>query len=121
MHNVMRSYLDLQVMESIRRESFVYLAQANPKPWLPFLAVSDLFAWRDFLVSQLMPDAPIKTVEIFASRQGISVENYYRLLNQEDEIQEQIFSLMPEDIIDEYWQELLAMNIALLNDFLGKV
>ncbi|MFN2234504.1 MAG: zinc dependent phospholipase C family protein [Anaerolineales bacterium] len=121
MHNVLRSYLDLQVMESIRRDSFIILAQANPKPWLPFLDNSDFFTWRDFLVNQLKPGAPIKTIEIFASRQGISVENYYRLLNQEDEIQDQIFSIMPKNLTDEYWQELLAKNIDLLNDFLGKV
>ena len=121
MHNVLRSYLDLQVVKSIKSETLFILAQANPKSWLPFLDVSDLFAWRDFLVNQLKPDAPIRTVEIFASRQGISVENYYRLLNEEDQIKNQIFSHMPKDLIDEYWHELMAKNIDLLNDFLEKV
>ena len=120
MHNVLRSYLDLQVVNSIKSETLFILAKANPKSWMPFLSVCDLFAWRDFLVDQLKSDAPIQTVEIFASRQGISVENYYRLLNAEDEIQDQIFSHMPKDLMDEYWHELLAKNIDLLNRFLGK-
>ena len=121
MHNVLRSYLDLQVVKSMRSETLYNLAQANPKSWLPFIAVNDLFAWRDFLVNQLKPNAPIQTVEIFASRQGISVENYYRLLKNEDEIQDQIFNHMPKDLIEEYWQELLAKNTSLLNSFFGMV
>jgi hypothetical protein len=121
MHNVLRSYLDLQVVKSISSETLFSLAQANPISCLPFLAVNDLFTWRDFLVNQLKQEVPIQTVEIFASRQGISIDSYYRLLNQEDEIQDQIFSQIPKDLIDGYWHELLAKNINLLNSFLGKV
>lgn len=121
MHNVLRSYLDIRVLESLKSGTYLGLAQSNPKAWLSFVAVDHLEAWRDFLVNQLKPGAPIQTVEVFASRQGISAKKYYRLLNEEDEMQQQIFYFVPMHQIEAYCLELLAKNVNLLNECLGKV
>lgn len=121
LHNVLRSYLDYQVLESLRIETCSELAQVNPKPWLPFVEVSHLEAWREFLANQLKPGAPIQTVEVFASRQGISAENYYQLLHAEDEMQHQVFDYLPREFLKVYWRELLIENVNLLNGYLAKV
>jgi hypothetical protein len=46
---VLRSYLDYQVLESIKRETRSGLTQANPRVWLPFIGKRNLEGWRDYL------------------------------------------------------------------------
>jgi len=121
LHNVLRSYLDYRLMESIRPEALSGLSQSNPKAWLPFIDVEHLEAWRDFLADQLKPGAFIQTVEVFSSRQGISAENYYRILNSEDEMKNQVFNYFPRKLLEDYWRELLSENVTLLNEYLGEV
>jgi len=49
LHNVLRSYLDYQVLESIKRETRSGLIQANLRVWLPFIEIRNLEGWRDYL------------------------------------------------------------------------
>ena len=121
LHNVLRSYLDYQVFESIKRETGSGLTQANARTWLPFIDIKNLEGWRDYLAEQLKPGAPIQTVEIFASRQGISAEKYHRLLNTEDEMQRQIFDYLPCRLLKVYRRGLLTENVKMLNEYLAEV
>ncbi len=121
LHNVLRSYLDYQVFESIKRETRSGLTQANPKAWLPFIELNNLKDWRDYLAEQFIPGAQIKTVEVFANRQGISTENYYRLLNREDEMERQVFDYLPRNLLKVYRRGLLTENVQMMNKHLEKV
>ncbi|MFC1996907.1 hypothetical protein ACFLXI_04785 [Chloroflexota bacterium] len=121
LHNVLRSYLDYQVIETLKPETSYGLTQANPKAWLPFIEIDHLEDWQDFIAKQLKPGVPIQTVEVFASRQGMSPDKYYRLLNAGDELQHQIFDYLPHKLLRTYWCGLLKENVKMLNDFLAKV
>lgn len=121
LHNVLRAYLDFQVLESLNAETCLRLAGISPKEWLPFITADHLKAWRDFLADQLQPGASIQTVEVFAARQGISVENYYKLLNAEDEMQHQVFDHFSRQLLVDYWQTVLEKSVGLLNEYLTQV
>ncbi|HBX69018.1 MAG TPA: hypothetical protein DEH25_06465 [Chloroflexi bacterium] len=118
LHNVLRAYLDFEILENLNGQVRSGLGQVDPKDWLPFVDLKHLKAWQAFLTEQLKPGAAIQTVEVFAARQGIAAEAYYRLLNTENELQQQIFDFFPEQNLHDFWENLITNNIALLNDLL---
>jgi hypothetical protein len=118
LHNVLRAYLDFRVLDNLNGEVRLGLGQVLPPSWLPFVEVAYLQEWRDFLAEQLKPEASIRTVDVFAERQGISVEAYYQLISAEDEMQRQIFDYLPKQRLDEFWEMLIVANLNLLNEYL---
>ena len=116
-HNVLRSYLDYQILPELTRYSPPEYAmeEVQPRNWLPFVQDAHMEAWRDYLCEQLKPGAAMKTVEVFASRQGIPAEDYYRLLNSEDRMQQEVFSHVSYQTLLDYQQALVDQNVLLLN------
>ena len=119
LHNVLRAYLDFGVLQTLNGEVRSGLSEVTFQDWLPFVNKVHLEAWRDFLASQLKPGAHIRTVEVFADRQGISVEAYYQLIQDEDKMQCQIFDFLPWQHLLDYRAMLLEANVALLNEYLA--
>jgi hypothetical protein len=118
LHNVLRAYLDFGVLQTLNGEVRTGLSRATLQDWLPFVEKHHLQTWRDFLADQLKPGAAIQTVEVFAARQGISVEAYYQLIQADDEMQRQIFDFLPRQCLDDYHAMLINANLALMNDYL---
>lgn len=118
LHNVLRIYLDFRALDDLNGEIRLGLGKVLPPSWLPFVEVVYLQEWRDFLAEQLQPGASIRTVSVFADRQGISTEAYYQLISAEDEMQRQIFNFLPKKSLDAFWEMLIEANLNLLNDCL---
>ncbi len=114
LHNVLRAYLDYQVLQSLDGKAGDWLERATPEGWLPFVSDDHLKAWRDLIGNQLHPGAAIQTVEVFAARQGISSQDFYHLLESEQEMDRQIFSVLPRAALQSYFQRLLAEHLNLL-------
>jgi hypothetical protein len=121
LHNVLRSYLDMQILPGLRPQLAGDLDQIDPQDWLPFVEDVHLRQWRDLLSGQLCDGCETQTVEVFAARQRISPEEYYRLLNSEEELDREIFSRLPRQTIQEYRQSLLDENILLLTNYLDHI
>jgi hypothetical protein len=121
LHNVLRSYLDLEIVEILPEDTGVELEKASPSRWLPFVEDQYLDQWREILVNQLCPGCPAQTVEVFAARQGIPVDEFYRLLNSEELLEEQIFSRLPRQTLQDYRQHLIEENSRLLEYYLMKM
>jgi len=123
LHNVLRSYLDLQVGARMNGDTRHALEQTPLDGWIPFSSDEHLRAWRDLLLNQLKPGARIQTVEVFASRQGIAPEAYYRLLASDQALESDIFSHFPRHRLEIYRQNLIQENIVFLKvylkDYLG--
>jgi len=119
LHNVLRSYLDRDILPNLANGIRSTLEVSNPKQWLPFVRDEHLKQWRDFLSTQLEPRAAIKTVEVFAERQGIAPNEYYKLLNSEEQMEEQVFAHIPRNTMVSYRQRLVEANLGLLQQFLG--
>jgi hypothetical protein len=118
LHNVLRSYLDQQILPVLPARIDVDLGKATPAGWLPFVQDNHLVCWRDFLAHQLHPGSSVKTVEVFAARQSIPPENYYRLLSSDRLMDEMIFRRISLADLKDYRQRLLKENIRLLRGYL---
>ena len=119
LHNVLRSYLDQRILPALPARTGAELARATPVNWLPFTSDFYLVQWRDFLAYQLHPGSTIKTVEVFAARQGIPVEDYYRLLSSDDLMGDLIFKRVSALDLENYRQQLVRENIFLLQRYLA--
>ncbi len=114
LHNVLRSYLDHQVLPTLPAETAQQLRRVRPQKWLPFVADAHLRAWRDYLAQQLEPGAAAKTVEVFAARQGISPQDFYDLLDSEEHMNAEVFVHLPRQRLRAYRQCLIETNLQLL-------
>jgi len=119
LHNVLRSYLDQSILTVLPAQTGVDLAKAMPMSWLPFTSDYLLRQWRDFLAYQLHPGSSIKTIEVFAARQGIPPENYYRLLSSDGLMDDLIFSRISQSDLEAYRRQLLSENATLLQRYLA--
>ncbi len=119
LHNVLRAYLDQKILAGLSAEAGGIVGQAEPHEWLPFVEDNPLRLWRDFLAQQLQPGSDVQTVEVFASRQGIPVEEYHRLLNSEELLDREIFSHIPRQVLEEYRKQLLVENAKLIRAYLS--
>mgnify|MGYP005848459099 CR=1 FL=1 len=115
LHNVLRSYLDEQILPSLSPRLGEELAGAVACACLPFVKDEDLLSWRDVLAAQLAPGAAVRTVEVFAARQGAPAEQFYRLLRSEERMEAEIFTRLPRQSLARYHDRLLVANLRLLN------
>ena len=121
LHNVLRAYLDQQILDQLRPELGVELGQAFPGQWLPFVEDANLCQWRDFLAQQLHPGSKVQTVEVFAARQGLEPQEYYALLSSEERLEQEIFNRLPRQVLQGYRQRLLEANTRLIVAYLNGV
>ncbi len=118
-HNVLRAYLDRQYFSALAADTGAELARLQPESWLPFVKNEHLIAWRDFLAEQLRPGAAVQTVEVFAARQGVAPEEFYRLLESEEMMAQEIFAHLPRRKLEAYRSRVLGENILLLEAYLA--
>lgn len=118
LHNVLRAYLDQQVLNSLPANLAAILQSTTPTRWLPFVADHHLSQWRDQLTAQLTPGNKVATVEVFAARQGVSAEEYYHLLSSEQAMDELIFSHINRHQLAQFRPQLIRENISLLRAYL---
>lgn len=118
LHNVLRAYLDQDILPFLSPSIAQQLSAAEPIGWLPFVRDIHLRAWRDLLAQQLQPGAVVQTVEVFAARQGISPQAYYRLLTSEEKMDAEVFARLPRENLDIYRKQLIEENIRLLKGYL---
>ncbi len=114
LHNVLRSYIDLQIISALNGKTGPELYAAPIFNDFPFIDSKFLDQWRNFLVEQLRPGVKIQTVEIFATRHGIDPNEFYRLLQSEADLETELFGIVPRQQVDSFWDELFV-NV---NDFL---
>ncbi|HSB67615.1 MAG TPA: zinc dependent phospholipase C family protein [Anaerolineales bacterium] len=118
-HNVLRAYLDQEVLPDLGAGMDGCLSQVEPDRWLPFIKDDHLVEWRDFLVPQLRSGAATHTVEVFSARQGRSVPEYQALLGSQERMQREIFARLPLERIQSYWLAVLDDNYHMVIQYLA--
>lgn len=116
-HNVLRSYLDLQVWEKNTSLYSYCLETVDPSGWLPFVEDRYLCEWRDLLSRQLKPGGSKETVEVFAARQGMDPADFYRLLESEERMDREVFCHLNRNQLDAFRHELIGENLFLLESY----
>jgi len=119
LHNVLRAYLDVHILPKLRTGTDVCLSQVEPADWLPFVGDHHLIEWRNLLFPQLQPGATSQTVEVFSSRQGISIPEFHALLGSEERMQQEVFEHIPLQQVQSYHQRVLDQNSKLLSNYLA--
>jgi hypothetical protein len=120
LHNVLRAYLDAQVLPTLSPATPKHLGDSQPDQWLPFVKDQYLRMWRDYLARQLAPGAAIETIEVFASRQGISPTEFQNLLDSEDRMEQEIFIHLPSGVLSAYRERVVDAGIHLLISYLSQ-
>jgi hypothetical protein len=120
LHNVLRSYLDSQILPGLTNGVRSRLAAAAPDRWLPFVEDRYLHRWRDLLAEQLRPGAEVRTVEVFAARQGIPPESYYDLLSSEERLEAELFARLPRPALEAYRGRLVERSIELIGRYFSR-
>lgn len=118
-HFILLTYLDTIALEGLPETAVSTLAAAQPKQWLPFIKDDILTAWQEMLVAQLQPGAPVKTIEIYAGRLGITPEQFTANLQDASWVQAQVFDKIPVDQVQMILQTAVPQSIDLINDYLG--
>ena len=117
-HNVLRAYQDRSILSQLDGSIGQYLEAAVPDHWLPFVEDRFLIQWRDYLYPQLEPNAAIKTVEVFAERQGIPAVTYYHLLDSKERMEQEVFIHLSPQQMEAYRTQLLVESAQLLRRYL---
>lgn len=121
LHNVLRAYLDERIVPDLQADTGACLDSVDPSGWLPFVEDRWMTAWQHFLAGQLMPGAKIKTVEVFAARSDVAVDDFLALLHDEGRMAEEVFAFVPREVLIEYRHKLVAANRQLLSEFLAEI
>jgi len=119
LHNVLRAYLDRDILPKLQPGLDTCLRQVNPDHFLPFVADSALIKWRDLLCPQLQEGATSQTVQVFSSRQGIPAPEFQTLLASKDRLQREIFNRIPLHKIQGHHQHVLEASVQLLSEYLA--
>jgi len=117
-HNILRAYLDVEVFANLQVDQILDLGPVHSQKWLPFIQDHDLENWWIYLCDQLQPGNNVKTVEVFAARQGIDVHEFRTMLQSEESMQENIFNHISRQQLDDYCTRLVAKNVSLIENYL---
>ena len=120
LHNVLRAYLDGQVIPTLTADVVGNLKETCSENWLPFVRDYHLDEWRDFLTNQFKPGAEVKTVDLFASRQGIDPLEFNSLVQSEIDMESQVFERIPRATLIDFRDQIISMNLELIQSYLTK-
>jgi hypothetical protein len=118
-HNVLRSYLDEDELRRLPPGMDSCLDQVKPNRWLPFARDEHLLKWSSFLAQQLHPNGKIRTVEVFAEREGLDPQQFNSLIRSAERMDQEVFIHISRNQLADYRQELIATNLDFLNDTLA--
>lgn len=118
-HNVLRSWLDEQIVPNLADDVSIRMEEVRPNGWLPFVQGDHLMAWRSYIAGQLVPGAKSETVDVFAERAHMPVEAFFELMHSDERMQAEVFSVLPEQVLVEYRQKLIRANAELLQGYLS--
>jgi len=117
-HFILLAYLDDLALNALPDTAATTLSQATPCHWLPFITDGQLRRWRDMLVAQLQPAAPVRTVEIYAGRLNMTPEAFAAALHDPDWMEEQVFDKLPIVQIKSILQAAVPQSIQLISNYL---
>lgn len=117
-HFILLTYLDTLALEALPKTAVYTLATAQTNHLLPFIGSQALTNWRDMIVEQLQPNAPIKTIEIYAERIGISPEEFAANLHDQMWMSAQVFDKIPVDEVQKRLTEAVPSSIKIISDYL---
>ena len=118
-HNVLRTWLDRRDGVRLKCDVSANLAEADPREWLPFVTDHHLRAWRDEIAHQLLPGAPIHTLEVFAARLHVPLAEFQQMLDSSEEMQRRVFIHLRPGCVEQFYSDALSESVRLIKEYLG--
>ena len=94
------------------------LATATTQYNLPFIDPPLLARWHQLIVEQLVPNAPVRTIQIYAQRLGITADAFAAKLNDPQWLQSQLFDRVPLEAVEAIFDQALDESVRLINAYL---
>lgn len=117
-HFSLLAFLDTLALQALPKTAVSTLAAANSNHCLPFIEDKVLRQWRNMLVAQLQPGQPVKTVEIYAERLGISAAEFAAHLQDTHWMQTHLFDKIPVDTVQAILRAAVPQSLDLINNYL---
>jgi len=117
-HFILLTYLDTIALQALPQTAESTLTAANSQQWVPFITDDILCSWQKMLVEQLAPGAPVKTIEIYAGRLGMSAEVFAANLQDPDWMKAQVFDKIPVAEVQAILQRAIAPSLELITHYL---
>ena len=117
-HNILRAWCDQNDQNKLNGDTGSSLADAQPRDWLPFTADQYLIQWRDQLADQFQPGANIRTIEVFALRNRVPPEEFQRVLDSPQALEDNIFAHASKAAIAAFYQQGHDQMAELIVDYL---
>jgi hypothetical protein len=117
LHLILLAYLDRLALEALPDSAAATLTRAEPQAWLPFARDADLRQWRDFLVPQLQPGAPTRTIEIYAARLSMPAAAFAAKLEDGDWLRSRLFSQVPLQRIQKILRDAVPPTIQRVQNY----
>ena len=118
-HFILLTYLDTIALNALPETAVSTLAAAQSEQWLPFVSDDILAEWQAMLVAQLQPGAPVKTIEIYAGRLGISPTQFADNLQNPDWMRTEVFDKIPVQQVQAILQTAVPQSVQLISNYLS--
>lgn len=119
LHFVLLAYLDSLALAALPDTAVDTLSQATPHDWLPFITDDLLLEWRDLLLTQLQPEAAVRTVEIYAGRLKMAPEEFAAALHDPAWMEEHLFAKLPVADIEAILQTAVPQSVQLISEYMN--
>ena len=117
-HNMMLTYIDREARDKLPHDAAYRLNQAPTSNLLPFATTKNLTTWQQTIANQLQPDAPSRTVEVYAKRMKMTTEAFLNNLNDPGWMDEHIFQQISWSLVQNTLDEAVPQAITLLINYL---
>ena len=117
-HNILLTYLNGVSLERLPSSAEKTLATATTQYNLPFIDPPLLARWHQLIVEQLVPNAPVQTIQIYAQRLGITADAFAAKLNDPQWLQSQLFDRVPLEAVEAIFDQALDESVRLINAYL---
>lgn len=117
-HNVLLTYMDREALGTLPDSAESTLRAAPTAAMAPFIPATELARWRDMIADQLQPDGFSRTVEIFATRLGMTPAAFAANLDDPAWMQAQLFDRVPFAAVQSVIERGLNDSVTLVTDYL---
>ncbi len=118
-HSLALIYLDKLALGRLPANVPALLASAQPNEWLPFASDGDIVRWRDAILPQLTPGAPISAIQIYANRLQMPATALNQKLNNPAWVDANLFQKIPFKSVGEIIEQATTESATLLNRYLS--
>lgn len=119
-HNTLLTYLDRLALTALPDSAESTLAAAPTAAMAAFIPADDLRRWQQYIVEQLVPGAPVRTIEIYARRLHMSPADFGRNLDDPAWMEEQLFRRVPLAQVQAILTSAVDESVELITAYLSR-